>query len=105
MNAPRAQSAGCDKSPVAPAGIHPIVRLFCQRNNIPLDQESVPQLNAEVLAILAADDGSDHIQSRSALSAAGAGASNVSPANSPAASDDQGSGPLFSVNHHEADNG
>lgn len=73
-------------------GLHPLVRFYCQRNGIPLDHEAIPAMNAEVLAVFAADDGSDHIQSRSALSAAGTGASKFPPVNSPAAADNQGGG-------------
>ena len=72
-------------------GLHPLVRFYCQRNGIPLDHEAIPAMNAEVLAVFAADDGSDHIQSRSALSAAGTGACS-DPVNSPAAADNQGGG-------------
>ena len=72
-------------------GLHPLVRFYCQRNGIPLDHEAVPAMNAEVLAVFAADDGSDHIPSRS-TPAAGTGASKFPPVNLPAASDDQGGG-------------
>lgn len=45
------------------------------------------------------------IQSRSALSAAGTGATSFSPVNLPAVADNQGGGHFVSFNHHEADNG
>ena len=80
-------------------GLHPIVRLFCQRNGIPLDHETVPAMNAEVLAILAADDGSDHVSAAS-LSGSNRGP-NVSPVNLPAAADQQGGGLLVSAHNHE----
>ena len=72
-------------------GLHPLVRFYCQRNGIPLDHEALPAMNAEVLAVFAADDGSDHIPSRSALPAAGTGVCS-DPVNLPAAADNQGGG-------------